>query len=62
MICRFSEGTTVTVSYISGNGHSLMLHFYAHKEKLLKEILFLKSCSEPEKTVKLILHARVLGM
>ncbi|XP_052098108.1 UPF0687 protein C20orf27 homolog [Mytilus californianus] len=59
------QNVHVTVQQITpteaGNGHSLMLHFYAHKEKLLKEILFLKSCSDPEKTVKLILHARVLG-
>lgn len=44
-----------------GEGHSLVLHFYAHKEKLLKEFIFIKSSKDIEKAVKLILHARVLG-
>lgn len=44
-----------------GTGHSLVLHFYAHKEKLLKELLLIKSSKDPEKTLKLNLHARVLG-
>ena len=48
------------ISFSSGNGHCITLHFYAHKEKLLKEFLYI-GAKDTEKTVKLVLHARVLG-
>ncbi|XP_074643173.1 adipose-secreted signaling protein-like [Tubulanus polymorphus] len=44
-----------------GLGHDLTIQLLAHKEKLMNETFTLTSASNPEKTVKVVLHARVLG-
>ncbi|XP_048747008.1 adipose-secreted signaling protein homolog [Ostrea edulis] len=43
-----------------GNGHELELNFNAHREKLLNEVIHIQS-KDKEQSLKLVLHARVLG-
>jgi hypothetical protein len=39
----------------------LVLDLLAHKEKLMREQIVIKSRVDPEKSLKIIVHARVLG-
>ena len=45
----------------SGLGHHILLDLNAYKEKLMKIELVLCDKSDKSKTLRLILHARVLG-
>ena len=46
---------------VSGEGHDLTVSLCAHKEKLMKEELTICDSKDNSKSIKLILHARVLG-
>jgi hypothetical protein len=43
-----------------GDGHELELNFNAHREKLLNEVIHIQS-KDKEKSLRLVIHARVLG-
>ena len=51
----------MTLTFLSGEGHDLVLDLCAHKEKLMKEELHITDSQDPSKSITLILHARVLG-
>ena len=48
--------------FITGAGHEITLDFSAYKEKLMKEELILTDVNDPQRSITLVLHARVLGM
>ncbi|KAK3096277.1 hypothetical protein FSP39_025226 [Pinctada imbricata] len=43
------------------SGHEYKLKVHAHKEKLMQEILQVRSANDENQTMKIIIHARVLG-
>ena len=47
--------------YSPGEGHDFKLNLNAHKEKLMREALFLADSTDVTKTITLVIHARVLG-
>ncbi|XP_064630338.1 adipose-secreted signaling protein-like [Lineus longissimus] len=44
-----------------GEGHDLVLDLLAHKEKLMREQILITSEVDPEKSLIIVVHARVLG-
>lgn len=41
--------------------YKIIIEFFAHKEKLLKEQISLQSSQNPLQTISMVFHARVLG-
>lgn len=60
--CKLLEFSTKPIVDAEGNDHySAKVEFFAHKEKLLKEHLFVCGKEDPGTKLHLVLMARVLG-
>ena len=61
-ITEFVVGLLQVIAFFSfaGEGHHICIDFHAHKDKLVKESLTIKS-NDGKQSLKLILMARVLG-
>lgn len=44
-----------------GEGHEFLIHYHAHKEKLIQEAFEVRSVENKDKMINLVIHARVLG-